>query len=192
MKQYKGKFLVLMSLLVAGVLLLAAGAGCDTWIGKKSEVTPTPAETVTSVLTPTATVTPTPIETATPVPTATATEDGRLTAFEEAVNAKNYKKAENMLADTVNYIVEASECCGDIPKAQAMENFKGYTYDVDTFNFSQDQQAVKKLKVNIGKGFEDDIIGIASNGRVMAYQVNADGKVGYLYVAADLSLFDLE
>ncbi|MEA3273122.1 MAG: hypothetical protein U9Q72_00795 [Patescibacteria group bacterium] len=114
------------------------------------------------------------------------------TLFEDAVNQKDYEGMEGLLADEVNYIVEASDCCGNITRDKAIAQLREYLRTPATFNFSQEQQIVKKLKVNIADRFENYTVGIASGKAVLAYKVNPERKVDDIYVVGTYELFDIE
>ena len=119
-------------------------------------------------------------------------ETANATIFENAVNQKDYGEIEELLADEVTYVVEASDCCGKIAKEKAVTQLKKYLGAIDVFNFSQEQQIVKKLKVNIADQFENYTIGIASGKEVLAYKVNSAGKVNDIYVVGSYEFFDIE
>ena len=88
--------------------------------------------------------------------------------------------------------MEASDCCGKIAKEKAVTQLEKYLGVIDAFNFLQEQQIVKKLKVNIADQFENYTIGIASGKEVLAYKVNSAGKVNDIYVVGSYEFFDIE
>jgi len=113
-------------------------------------------------------------------------------AFEHAVNTKNYIKMKELMAPRVLFVIEATECCGMVTKNEAATRFENYVSEVKVFNFSQEQQVVKQLKVNMGDFFSRYTIGIGNNGAVLGYHLNQDGLVDDLYVAVSHTMFDLE
>jgi len=112
--------------------------------------------------------------------------------FEKAVNGKDYVKMETLVADKVYFIEEATECCGTVAKKDAIENFKNYVTETKSFNFSEDQQLVKQMKVNLVKQFGDKYVGIGNDEKVLAFHVNPQGKVDNIYLAVTHKLLDLE
>jgi hypothetical protein len=113
-------------------------------------------------------------------------------AFEKAVNDKDFTKAEALMATRVYYVIDSSDCCGDITKKEAAGNLKNYIQDVKSFNFDQEQQVVKQMKVNLADTFAKYTIGIADNRMVLSYHLDAQGKVDDLMLSASHLMYDLE
>lgn len=114
------------------------------------------------------------------------------TVFEKAVNDKDFAKVESLMAARVYYVVDASDCCGDITKKEAAAHLKNYIRDVDSFNFDQNQQVVRKMKVNLADTFAKYTIGIADNRMVLSYHLDKQGKVDDLMLSASHLMYDLE
>lgn len=121
------------------------------------------------------------------VPVASVSE-----TFEQAINAEDYGKVSELMADNVNLIFEATECCGRITKESAIKQLKDYIAEVEAFNFSQDQQVVQQMKVNLADFFAVYTLGVDEKGAVLGYKMDKAGKVSDVYVAVTHSLFDLE
>lgn len=116
-------------------------------------------------------------------------------SFEAAINQRNQKGMTDMMASTVNFVEEATECCGRIGKEAAAKNFLDYSEGTKLYNFAETQQIVKKMRVNLPQSFGPDKftkIGVGSDKKVVAYRLNAQNKVDSLYIAISLDLFDLE
>lgn len=113
-------------------------------------------------------------------------------AFEKAVNDKDFTKIETLMAARVYYVIDASGCCGDITRKEAASNLKNYIDTVKSFNFDQDQQVVKQMKVNLADTFAKYTIGIADNRTVLSYHLDAQGKVDDLMLSASHLMYDLE
>jgi hypothetical protein len=113
-------------------------------------------------------------------------------AFESAVNAKDFTKVEALLADNVYYVIDSSDCCGDITKEEAVQNFKNYIKSVKSFDFDQNQQVVRQMKVNLAETFSKYTIGIGNNQMVLSYQVNKLGKINNIMLSASHLMYDLE
>ena len=113
-------------------------------------------------------------------------------AFEKAVNDKDFTKVEALMATRVFYVIDASDCCGDITKKEAAANLKNYIRSVKSFDFDQDQQVVKQMKVNLADTFAKYTIGIADNRMVLSYHLDSQGKVDDLMLSASHLMYDLE
>ena len=112
--------------------------------------------------------------------------------FEKAVNDKDFTKIEALMATRVYYVIDASDCCGDITKKEAAANLKNYIHDAKSFNFDQNQQVVKQMKVNLADTFAKYMIGIADNKMVLSYHLDGQGKVDDLMLSATHLMYDLE
>jgi flagellar basal body-associated protein FliL len=127
----------------------------------------------------------------TTITTNTNTSSDIDTLFQDAVNQNNWTLTEDYFAETVTFIKEATECCGDITAAEAAAEME--YMDGITFNFSQDQQIVQTIKSNLGdQGFADETIGIADTKQVISYHVDDENKVDRVYMSASHELMDLE
>jgi hypothetical protein len=126
------------------------------------------------------------------VPNSAATAQTTSAVFEKAVNDKDFSKIDVMLATRVYYVIDSSDCCGDITKKEAAANLKNYIQDVKSFNFDQNQQVVKQMKVNLADTFAKYTIGIADNKMVLSYHLDAQGKVDDLMLSASHLMYDLE
>ena len=116
-------------------------------------------------------------------------------SFEAAINQRDQQGMTDMMANTVNYVEEATECCGRIGKVTAAKNFLGYSEGTKLFNFAETQQLVKKMRVNLPQSFGADKftkIGVGNDKKVVAYRLNSQNKVDSLYIAISYGLFDLE
>lgn len=116
-------------------------------------------------------------------------------SFEAAINQRNLTGMTDMMANTVYFVEEATECCGMIGKAAAAKNFLDYSEGTKLYNFAETQQAVKKLRVNLVDSFgpkKFTKIGISNDNKVVAYRLNSQNKVDSLYIAINIDLFDLE
>ena len=113
--------------------------------------------------------------------------------FNKAINDKNAPMMESLMAAQVNYIIEATECCGSVEKAEAVKDFLDYAKGTRYFDFAEDQTLAKKIKVNLASSFGNKRVGIGNDEKVAAYRVDPKtGKVDDLYVAVTHKLFDLE
>ena len=112
--------------------------------------------------------------------------------FEKAVNDKDFSKIESLMAARVFYVIDASDCCGDITRKEAAKNLQNYIRDVESFDFDQEQQVVKQMKVNLAGTFAKYTIGIGDNRMVLSYHLDKQGKVDDLMLSASHLMYDLE
>ena len=115
-------------------------------------------------------------------------------SFEKALNAKDYNAMKPLLAATVNFILDATECCGDVTADKAIAQLKSRIEDtsVDTYNFSSSQQIVQKMKTNLPESFSKwNNIGISNGKDYLAYNLDTNGKVSEILMGFTDTL-DLE
>lgn len=113
------------------------------------------------------------------------------TLFQAAINQSAYDLAADYMAETVYFVKEATECCGNITASQAVSELS--YIDGVYFDFSQDQLIVKKMKANLGDyGFANETVGIAETKQVISYHINANNKVDKIYLNISYDLLDLE
>ncbi|MDD5489680.1 MAG: hypothetical protein PHP25_03335 [Candidatus Moranbacteria bacterium] len=112
--------------------------------------------------------------------------------FEKAVNDKDIAGIEALMAARVYYVIDQSDCCGDITKKEAAANLKNYISSAKSFNFDQNQQVVKQMKVNLPDTFAKYTIGIADNKMVLSYHLDKQGRVDDLMLSASHLMYDLE
>ena|SRR3990167_809705 len=115
-------------------------------------------------------------------------------SFEKALNAKDYNAMKPLLAATVNFILDATECCGDVTADKAIAQLKSRIEDtsVDTYNFSSSQQIVQKMKTNLPESFSKwNNIGISNGKDYLAYNLDTNVKVSEILMGFTDTL-DLE
>lgn len=107
-----------------------------------------------------------------------------------AIEVGNHQPIESYMADKVNVILEASECCGEKSGPDAALELK-YLYDaVGPWNFDQSNETIKKLKEMEPEkyGPESAYIGISSNEYTVSFKFNSDNKVNGITMAATYKL----
>ena len=107
-----------------------------------------------------------------------------------AINTGNFQPFEGYMADKVNVILEASECCGVKNSTDAALQLK-YLNDAEgPWNFDQSNETIKKLKeIEPTKyGPESAFIGIASNEYIVSFKFNAENKISDITMAATYKL----
>jgi predicted oxidoreductase (fatty acid repression mutant protein) len=120
-------------------------------------------------------------------PSQPSQETGRLLEFERAVNQDNKSQIRELLAEQIDLIVYATECCGVVDKDVAIDNFD-YIDQAGQFNFFADQAIVKQIK-DQNPDLQDYFIGVAvDKGTVLGYQTNEDSEINKVYLAVDYNL----
>jgi len=110
--------------------------------------------------------------------------------IQAALTTMNLQPFETYMADEVNVILEASECCGTMTNEEAALQMQ-YLEDADApWNFDQSNETIKKLKeVEPTKyGPESAYIGIASNEYTVSFKFNEDNKISAVTMAATYKL----
>jgi len=161
---------------VTVVVLVGVMIGIFTWLKGKAEVDNAQA-------TPTVTAAISATSTATSGAEALQGED-HSSAFENQVNGAG--QFGSTLADTVNFILSGTECCGDLAKSQAETELINRIQSATPFDFTEESQLAKNIKENLTE-FEGYTIGIgADEGAgplVLAYHENSEGLVDKIYIA---------
>jgi hypothetical protein len=92
------------------------------------------------------------------------------------------------LAVNLNFVIDATECCGAITKAKALPQITSHLqYTKGLINFSQDTEQVKNLRE--GKDAEylsKYIIGISEDNFLVGYHVGAGGKVDDVFYSGSI------
>jgi len=107
-----------------------------------------------------------------------------------AINTGNFQPFEGYMADKVNVILEASECCGLLTKNEASSQLNYLKDAVGPWNFDQSNETIKKLKeLEPSKyGPESAFIGIAANEYTVSFKFNADNKISGVTMAVTYKL----
>ena len=138
--------------------------------------------------------TPTPqlIATSTPVPTNTSTptptnEEVLKQSIIDAVSSNNYADVLKYFDNTVEMRKEATECCGKISKAQAVEELT-YIEDAEKpWIFDETSEIVTSLESSYPEYYSNSIIAVSNDGQLVAFQID-DGKVVSISMAANYKL----
>lgn len=111
---------------------------------------------------------------------------GRIGQFEQAASQDNKEQMKQFLADKVELIIYATECCGLVDKDVAMDNFD-YIDQAGKFDFAANQTIARQIKEQ-NPDLQNYFIGIADNGTVLAYQVTENSKINKVYLVVDYNL----
>lgn len=95
------------------------------------------------------------------------------------------------MADKVNVIAEATECCGDVSKAEAIKEIDYIANSaVLPWNFDENNPVAIALRQKNPQAFpEGIIIGTSSNRKLITFTLNPEKtKIIKVYTAADYKL----
>ena len=140
---------------------------------------------------PTKTGQPTEALTPTSVPTEPQKSSNKFQVSENiqaAVQSKNYAALEGYMANEVSVILYATECCGILSPQKATEQMSYLNNGTPPWDFSSNSSIGQKLIIADPSNFSGRIIGIASNGMVVAFNLNAQNKIDKIFISADYKL----
>lgn len=166
------------------VLLLAiVGAGAFYYGQSKNvRVSPTPTPTTQIFVT----------GASTPQPTTTKTSLTRVYVKENlaaAINTGNTQAIESYMTDDVVVILQSTECCGKMSKAETMKQLSYIKDGTAPWNFDDANPIAAQLRANSPNyGDATSVIGIASNEYVVAFILNSENRVKGLTMAVTYKL----
>lgn len=93
-----------------------------------------------------------------------------------ALNKSDYPKVESLMSAKVQFIIESSNCCGSINRADAIEQIRRATSGGAKLDFSQEQEKVKQVKQYLAQqGYTNSCtdvvvgIGVVGNKSVLTF-----------------------
>ncbi|GEM_PF-1392943 len=107
---------------------------------------------------------------------------------EESVKAKDYSGLDQYMTDQVSVILAASECCGLLSKQKTLEQLKYLNQAVVPWDFSDTNPIAKKLVTADPANFKNRIIGTASNGFTVSFNLNNKFLIDKIFMASDYRL----
>ncbi len=125
--------------------------------------------------------------TATPAPTI---KPALFENIKASVISKNTAALEGYMTDTVNVIIEATECCGNITKVKAIKEMDYLNDATEPWNFDENNPvAIALRKKNPATFPEGSIIGTSANKMLVTFTLNqTKTKIEKLYMAVDYKL----
>lgn len=163
------------TLILVIVIVAVAMLGLGVFLGRGfgvplPEAEPTPEMLPEETLIP---FTPTPL-TAAPVPTTAVTGPPRPTVdtnrvIQEAINAGDANTLKTHMAETVTYAISATECCGNLPRGEALAQLTRRTKGKQ-FDFSPTNPSVATIRTQ-ATGLTGFTIGVGGMD-VLAYRLN--------------------
>ena len=105
-----------------------------------------------------------------------------------SVTSKNYAALEGYMASQVSVILYATECCGLVTAQKATEQMSYLNGGTPPWDFSLNSQIAQKLINADPANFANKIIGIASNGMAVSFNLNSENKIDKIFISADYKL----
>ena len=105
-----------------------------------------------------------------------------------AVSAKDYSALESFMVDPVAVRIEASGCCQPMSPKEASVQLEYLNSANGTWDFEGDGDVVSNLQASYPEHYANAIVGVSSDNYVVAFQLNADGKISKISMAVDYEL----
>lgn len=167
---------VLLAGIITLIVIISSGGGAGA---PSSSPTPTELATITPTVTPTPTGVPAP-----PDDESGPSPEQQL-HFKEVLESGDTAVLDQDLADPVELILAASECCGSISRAEAITEL-GYVGPGSgaTWNFSPDDATLASLR---GGDYADffplnAVVGISSDGFLLSFVPGSDGLISRILI----------
>lgn len=123
-----------------------------------------------------------PSETPTPAPKPTK---GSVTEIIiDALGSKNYELLNTVLASTVEVRIEASECCGTLPRNEVVAQMK-YLDKGLSWDFSEEDKIISDIAASLPEHYNNAIVGLAQNRYIAAFQLNQNFEIIKISMASD-------
>lgn len=104
---------------------------------------------------------------------------------QEAINAQDVNALKARMADTVQYVISATECCGPLPRGEALAQLRGRLNE-GPFDFSPTNPSVQTIR-RLVTSLAEYAMGVSAS-RVLAYRLNDRLLIDAVY-EADIRLF---
>lgn len=172
---------------IAALVIIAIAGGAFYFgkkqVGQSGSVSSSPAAT---------TVTSTLGESPSPQTETQSTSDfvnpsATITAIGDSVPAKKYSDLSAYMTSQVNLVLEASECCGDVPKADVIKQMSYLNSGTAPWNFADDNPIAAQI-VKAVPQFKDYIIGTSANRYAVGFHLNDKYLVDKVYMVVDYKL----
>ena len=153
-----------------------------------------PGSAATPTVQPTTVSQTTTVASASPSPDTAQKEDVKVSSsktiaqIEASIASKNYQALEAYMADSVNVILYASECCGPRSALQATQQLDYLNSATPPWNFADNNPIAAQLRAKNPESFKDAVIGTSSNRYVVGFTLNNDNKIASIVLLADYEL----
>ncbi|MBI4091841.1 MAG: hypothetical protein HY427_01400 [Candidatus Levybacteria bacterium] len=168
--------------IIAAVGVVAYTVGTNQ-SGKQAATTSVPTPTSNPI-----SETPSPTFEPTTTSKSTASKSQMAENIQAAVQSKNYAALEGYMANDVSVILYATECCGILSPQKATEQMAYLNNGTPPWDFSPSNPIAQKLINTDASNFSGRIIGIASNGMVVSFNLNNENKIDKIFISADYKL----
>lgn len=111
-----------------------------------------------------------------------------IAAIEEAIPGKDYKALSAYMVSNVNVILYASECCGLITKAAAIEQLKYLNGATSPWNFDMSNPIASQLAEKAPQYFKDAVIGTSANNYAVGFVLDDKFLIKSIVLVADYKL----
>lgn len=178
-------YVVILLVVVAAVAVGAYYFGTKNSSQVPSAATPVP--TLKTIINSSLPPSPTPVSSASASP---STSLMLLENIKAAVVSKNTAALEGYMTDQVNVIIEATECCGILTKANAIKEMDYLNTATLPWNFDDNNPIAAELRAKNPTAFPEGIIlGTSGNRMLVTFTLNADRtKIEKVYMAIDYKL----
>jgi hypothetical protein len=174
---------------VAAIALAIALTACSP-SGGSSTPSPTPGASESASPAPG----PTPTESESPAPDdppASGLGESDRENLRDSVTSGNTAAIEGYLSEPVNYILAASECCGLISAADAVNNLSYLDNATPPWNFDLPESTIDEWRASLYYGYlfpPDLVVGESSDGMIVAFGIVGD-EVTTVFIGYEADIF---
>lgn len=183
---YKIGFFILLLLLIGGGAFYFGNNYTNLFPTPSPTPSPTPYIFPTEIVSPTKTVKSLPLPTTKP----SLIKSELKANIKDALTSKNYAALEGYMTDKVGVVLEASECCGQLSKSDAIKQLDYLNNATPPWNFDDSNPIAASLRNNnpTNYGPADSIIGIAANDYVAVFKLNSENRIMGITMAVTYKL----
>lgn len=107
----------------------------------------------------------------------------------QAVSQGNYQDLGNMMDNNVEVILYASECCGSIPKADAVKQLEYLNSAQKPWYFGSDNSDITQIATKDPEKYgPPNIIGVSKDKMVVSFKLTSDGLVKRIIIVPRINL----
>lgn len=173
---------------IVATLIVLGAAGGAYYYGSLQRSTTSTTPTPTSVPQETSASTSTPTIEPTSEPRISSNRSAVIENIKAAVEVRDYAALESFMAGNVSVILYATECCGTLSSQKAAEQMSYLNNGIPPWDFSGTSTTAQKLIAADPANFSGRVIGIASNGLVVSFNLSNANKIDKIFISADYKL----
>lgn len=121
-------------------------------------------------------------------PSPTASPSATQEQIKAALTSKNYAALASYMNENVNFILYASECCGQITATEAASQLSYLDNATPPWDFDQTNSIITKIKAQYASEYGSLFMGIASNEYLAAFGFDQNNKINIIKVAVTYKL----